>query len=129
MRLLLDLHIHASELSQKAELSWQTSSKQSGMEVVLVQLSAFRFRSPSLFLTLCPPMTIICSRRVSASEQTLPLPSELIRSWTRVTARLLSKGGPGPNAWNVLDHAMEVVDSHPTTTAWTFVAPSNMMMN
>jgi [Skp1-protein]-hydroxyproline N-acetylglucosaminyltransferase len=44
----------------------------------------------------------------SSSEQTLPLPSKLIRSWTPVTARLLSKGGP--NAWNVLDHAMEAVD-------------------
>jgi [Skp1-protein]-hydroxyproline N-acetylglucosaminyltransferase len=41
----------------------------------------------------------------SSSEQTLPLLVELIRSWTPVTTRLLSKGGP--NAWNVLDHAVE----------------------
>lgn len=50
---------------------------------------------------------------VSSSDQTLPLPSplpsEMIRSWTPVTTSLLSKGGP--NAWNVLDHAMEAVMS------------------
>jgi hypothetical protein len=57
---------------------------------------------------------------ISSSEQTLPLPSQLIRSWTPVTARLLSKGGP--NAWNVLDHA---VDSSSDEDDSDFVARLN----
>jgi hypothetical protein len=62
---------------------------------------------------------------VPSSEQTSPLPSKLIRSWTPVTTRLLSKGGP--NAWNVLDHAVEAVsvDSSSDEDDWDFVAHIN----